>query len=52
MRKTTKSDLEKFTQQLKDLPTSCGFLHLRSQPASQVDKPRHLLPSTPRSIQA
>ena len=52
MRKTSKIDLEVFTQQLKDLPTSCGFLHLLSQPASQVDKPKYLLPLTPRSIQA
>ena len=52
MRKTAKTDLEEFTQQLKDLSTSCGFLHLLSQPASQVDKPKHLLPLTPISIQA
>ena len=52
MRKTSKIDLEVFSQQLKDLPTSCGFLHLLSQPASQVDKPKYLLPLTPRSIQA
>ena len=51
MRKTSKTDLEEFVQQLENLPTS-GFLHLFSQSVLRVDKPKHLLPLTPRSIQA
>ena len=51
MRKTSKTDLEEFAQQLEDLPTSCGFLQLLSRAVSQVDK-TNALPLTPRSMQA
>ena len=51
MRKTSKTDLEEFAQQLEDLPTSCGFLQLLSRAVSQVDKTNRALPLTPRSMQ-
>jgi len=53
MQKTTKTELEEFTQQLNTLPTSCGFLHFLSQPSeAEPATHAHLLPLTPRSIQA
>jgi len=53
MQKTTKTELEEFTQQLNTLPTSCRFLHLLSQPSeAEPATHAHLLPLTPRSIQA
>ena len=36
MRKTSKTDLEEFVQQLESLPT-CELLHLLSRPVLQVD---------------
>ena len=52
MRKTSKTDLEEFAQQLEYLPTSCGFLQYLSRAVSQVDKTNHVLPLTARSMQA
>ena len=53
MQKTTKTELEELTEQLNTLITSCGFLHLLSQPhEAGLAKGAHSLPLTPRSIQA
>lgn len=51
MQKTSKSELEEFTLQLETLQPPCGFLHLLSQPSKDITT-THLLPLTPRSVQA
>ena len=51
MQKTTKNELEEFTEQLKKaLQVPCGFLHFLTNPSEETPKV-HSLPLTPRSIQ-
>jgi len=50
LQKTTKADLEEFTDSLQSLPV-CGFSHLLTKPEVNTSDP-DTLPLLPRSIQS
>ena len=52
LQKTTKADIEEFTNSLNSLEVPCGFTHLLSRPTDTLGNNEGMLPLIPRSVKA
>ena len=52
LQRTTKADIEEFTDSLNSLEVPCGFTHLLSRPTDTLGNNEGMLPLIPRSVKA